>query len=93
MTEPNTQPAVIGIDMAAGPDRCASTLIVTAPHRLTAEQRERIRASIVPNLPVGVGFVLLDGGLTAQTVGRATLRRWSSKRLPFNRAVSIKNKA
>lgn len=62
----------------------ASTLIVTVPSRLTKEQREQIIASIQPNVPPDVGVLLLEGGITAQVVGRATLRRWNRKRRPLN---------
>nr|WP_314540102.1 hypothetical protein [uncultured Massilia sp.] len=67
----------------------ASTLIVTVPHRLTKEQREQIIESIKPNIPPDVGVLLLEGGITAQVVGRATLRRWNSKRRPFNRSAQV----
>lgn len=67
----------------------ASTLIVTAPHRLTKEQREQIIASIKPNIPADVGVLLLEGGITAQVVGRATLRRWNSKRRPLNQRGKV----
>jgi len=67
----------------------ASTLIVTVPHRLTKEQREQIVASIQPNVPPDVGVLLLEGGITAQVVGRATLRRWSRKRRPLNQGAKV----
>jgi hypothetical protein len=67
----------------------ASTLIVTVPVRLTKEQRESIISQIRPNVPPDVGVLLLDGGVTAQVVGRATLRRWSSKRRPLNRIGEV----
>lgn len=42
---------------------------------------------IEPNLPPDVGVLILEEGITAQMVGRATLRRWSSKRRSFNRSA------
>jgi hypothetical protein len=62
----------------------ASTLIVTVPNRLTKEQREWIVSQVKPNLPPDVGVLVFDGGITAQVVGRATLRRWNQKRRPLN---------
>ena len=46
-----------------------STLIITAPHRMTHQQREEIVGRLERQLPPDVGMVILDGGITAQVVG------------------------
>lgn len=66
-----------------------STLIVTVPTRLTNEQVAAIRSQIEPHLPADAGLIVLHSGLTGQVVGRATLRRWNSKRRPLNRSAKV----
>jgi hypothetical protein len=68
----------------SNPTPKASVLIVTVPQRMTKQQREDMVASIAPHLPPDVGCLVLDGGITGQVVGRATLRRWFHKRRSFN---------
>lgn len=48
-----------------------STVFVTAPRFLTKEHLEQIVERMQGQLPIDVGVVVLDGGLTVQVVGAA----------------------
>lgn len=53
--------------------RKTSTVIITSTYLLTDEQRTYIAGQVKDQLPSDVGVVVLDGGLTAQVAGAASV--------------------